>query len=219
MLNDLGGDVLHAIGKACRWRRYGAGQEIIGYHDTSTDVYFLTEGRVRVIIYSVEGKAVSFRDIAEGDLFGEFAAIDGRPRSASIEALTDCCVAILDARTFRDLLLAHSELAAALLRHVTAEVRRLTAALYEFGTLAVQNRIQAELVRLAQDRSSDGKQAVLAPAPIHRDIASRVITHREAVSREMSRLAKLGILRRNGNALHILDLPRLRRMVHEASGE
>ena len=56
------------------------------------------------------------------------------------------------------------------------------------------------------------------PAPRHADIASRVSTHREAVTREMNVLARAGIIRQERDALHILDLPRLAEMVHEVLG-
>jgi hypothetical protein len=59
---------------------------------------------------------------------------------------------------------------------------------------------------------------MVAPAPRHADIASRVSTHREAVTREMNVLARAGIIRQERDALHILDLPRLAQMVHEVLG-
>ena len=37
-------------------------------------------------MYSPQGRVVGLRDIGAGGTFGEFAAIDGAPRSAGIEA-------------------------------------------------------------------------------------------------------------------------------------
>ena len=61
---------------------------------------FLLDGQARVSVYSAQGKQVSFRDIRPGGIFGEMAAIDGAPRSASIEAISDCTVAVLPQAAF-----------------------------------------------------------------------------------------------------------------------
>ena len=61
--------------------------------DTSDEVYFLLTGGAHVAIRAVDGKAVTFRELAAGGMFGEYAAIDGRPRSATVEARTSCLVA------------------------------------------------------------------------------------------------------------------------------
>jgi DNA-binding MarR family transcriptional regulator len=100
-----------------------------------------------------------------------------------------------------------------------AEVRRLSERVLEFSTLAVQNRIHAELLRLAAEARQQQGQALLAPAPSLADIADRISTHREAVSRELSRLGSLGLLRRERGDLRITDVARLERLVREAKGE
>ena len=89
----------------------------------------------------------------------------------------------------------------------------------EFSTLAVQNRIHAELLRLAAEAHQQQGQALLSPAPSLSDIADRISTHREAVSRELSRLSSMGLLRREGGDLRITDVARLERLVGEAKGE
>jgi CRP/FNR family cyclic AMP-dependent transcriptional regulator len=97
-------EVLERIRGRCRWRRYEPGEPIVGYLDASDDVFFITEGEARVTIYSLAGKAVSFRDLGPGDAFGEYPAIDGGPRSASVEARTGCHVASMPAAAFKELL-------------------------------------------------------------------------------------------------------------------
>jgi predicted transcriptional regulator len=90
---------------------------------------------------------------------------------------------------------------------------------YEFSTLAVNNRIQAELLRLASLGQREGNSARLEPAPTHSEIASRISTHREAVSRELNRLSRIGIIERQHGALIVRDLGRLAAMLHEMTGE
>lgn len=210
---------LEQIASICKWREYDGGGQILSYHDPSTEVFFLAAGKVRVIIYSAEGKAVVFTDLRPGAMFGEIAAIDRGPRSASVEAIEPCTVASLTAVKFEDLLLRQPAVALATLRHMTEEVRRLSERVLEFSTLVVRNRIHAELLRLAADAGQKDGQALLSPAPSLSDIANRVSTHREAVSRELSRLGSIGLLRRDGGDLRVTDVTRLAKLVREAKGE
>jgi CRP-like cAMP-binding protein len=219
ILAGLSDAAVARVAQSCQWRRHEAGEQIVGYQDPSTDVYFLLAGKARAIMYSAEGKAVIFVDLQPGTIFGEIAAIDRRPRSASIEALEPCTIASLSASRFEELLLREPTVALATLRHVTADVRRLSERVFEFSTLAVQNRIHAELLRLAGEAARGHDTVLLSPAPSLSDIADRISTHREAVSREISRLTAIGLLRREGGTLRIADLERLAELVHEAKGE
>lgn len=203
----------------CKWRDYDVGEQIFSYQDISTEVFFLAAGKVRVIVYSAEGKAVLFTDLRPGSMFGELSAIDRAPRSAGVEAVERSTIASLTAGQFDSLLLGEPGVAVAALRHVTAEMRRLSERVLEFSTLVVQNRIQAELLRLAADARQENGQALLSPAPSLSDIANRISTHREAVSRELSRLSSIGLLRREGGDLRVPDLARLEKLVREARGE
>ena len=213
------GERLEHLAGTCKWQDYDAGEQILSYHDPSTEVFFLAAGKVRVIIYSAEGKAVVFTDLKPGAMFGEIAAIDRGARSAGVEAIEPSTIASLTASQFESLLLREPAVAVATLRHVTAEVRRLSERVLEFSTLAVQNRIHAELLRLAAEARQQQGQALLSPAPSLSDIADRISTHREAVSRELSRLGSIGLLRREGGDLRITDVARLERLVREAKGE
>jgi CRP-like cAMP-binding protein len=212
-------DALAAVHRRCSWRRYEPGEPIVGYLDASDDVFFVTSGEVCVTIYSLAGKAVSFRNLRTGDVFGEYAAIDGEPRSASVEARTSCLVASMPAKEFRKLLKTEPVVAQAVIKELVRNVRTLTKRVYEFSTLAVNNRIQAELLRLAGLGTREGKGARISPAPTHAEIASRVSTHREAVTRELNRLSRVGIIERRSGALVVHDLDRLAAMVNEMTGE
>jgi CRP/FNR family cyclic AMP-dependent transcriptional regulator len=219
ILAGLSEEALMRLGQSCTWRDYGVGEQILGYQDPSTDVLFLVVGKARVIIYSAEGKAVVFVDLAPATMFGEIAAIDRKPRSASVEALDACTIASLPAADFEKLLLREPSVALATLRHMTAEVRRLSERVFEFSTMVVQNRIHAELIRLAGEAGRSNGEAVLAPAPSLSDIADRISTHREAVSRELSRLVSIGLLRREKGSLKITDVEKLAWLVQGAKGE
>jgi CRP-like cAMP-binding protein len=212
-------EALARIEPQCSWRYYDSDTSIIAYQDASDDVFFIVEGEAHVTIYSLSGRAVSFRELDPGEMFGEYPAIDGGSRSASVEAKTSCLVASMSASEFRALLQSEPTVADALIRQLVATIRRLTTRVYEFSTLAVNNRIQAEILRLANLAPRDGDGAHIVPAPTHQEIASHISTHREAVTRELTRLSKIGIVERHANTLLIRDPDRLALLVHEATGE
>ena len=182
-------------------------------------MFFLLTGSARVTVRSVDGKAVNFRELSPGGMFGEYAAIDGRPRSANVEAKTSCLVVSMPADAFRELLDAEPTVAKTLLEHFVREIRELTTRVFEFSTLAVRYRIQAEVLRLAQLSTCQGKTARIVPAPTHAEIASRTSTHREAVTRELNRLAQMGILEQRNRELWIMDIDRLAALVQDAAGD
>lgn len=213
VLRGLTDAELAELSGACRWRGYDAGAMVLDQDSDSQDVFFIASGRVRVTIYAESGREVAFRDLGEGGSFGELSAIDGRPRSASVVALTRINVARLPRDRFWALVHGKPAFAENLLRNLAALVRSLTERVLDYSTLGVQNRIQAELVRMAREAGVNANRAVLSPIPRHADIASRVSTNREAVTRELSQLAAQGVIERQPNALVIGDLSRLADMV------
>ncbi len=213
--SDLAARDIEALGKQCRWRRYGAKQQIVGHQDDTTDVFFIVTGKVRAVIFSLSGKEVIFPDIEAGQSFGELAAIDGDPRAANVVALTDTLVASMPANMFWKVLRNHPEVSSSLLKRLTGLVRQTSERVFEFSTLAVKNRIHAELLRLARDHVHEDNSAVISPAPTHAEIASRISTHREAVTRELNALAHEGLIERRSGGLVITNISRLALMVEE----
>lgn len=219
IFRDLDSREIERLTQRVNWRNYKTGQQIIGHQDASTDVYFMVSGTVRVTLFSSAGKEVAFRDIHAGECFGEFAAIDGAPRSANVIALTDVMIGSVSAETFRAILEEYPAVSMAMLTTLTGMVRSLSERIFEFSTLAVKNRIHSELLRLARESERDGNAARISPAPTHADIASRISTHREAVTRELNDLTKSGLLKRDGRTLIISDVEELERLVHDVTGD
>ncbi|MFQ5545955.1 MAG: Crp/Fnr family transcriptional regulator [Acidiferrobacterales bacterium] len=219
VFRSLSTDDREALAGRCDSRRYAANQQIISYTDSSTDVYFIVSGQVRATIYSSSGKEVAFRDIEAGEMFGDLSAIDGEPRSANVVALTDSLVVSMSTQVFWDTLQRYPEVCAVVLKGLTKMVRGLCERVIEFSTLGVKNRIHAELLRLAHKHTQGENNAVISPAPTHADIASRVSTTREAVTREMSHLGQVGVLGRRSGALVVCDIAKLSQMVEEVRGQ
>ncbi|MCZ6509642.1 MAG: Crp/Fnr family transcriptional regulator [Alphaproteobacteria bacterium] len=215
LFGSLTASELEALAKQCRWRRYAPGQHIIGDRDETTDVFFIASGRVRATVYSPAGKEVSFRDLGAGASIGELSAVDGAPRSANVIALSESVLASVPAAVFQKILRDHPDVSARMMSYLVGLVRKLSDRVVEFSVLAVRNRIHAELLRLARERAGDGNTVVLSPPPTHADIASRIATHREAVTRELNVLAGDGLIERRRGSLVIRDVARLTRLVEE----
>jgi len=202
----------------CQGRRYAANKRILSHKDQDRDVYFIVSGKVRVTIYSLSGKEITFRDQSAGEMFGELGAIDGEPRSAHVMALEDSLVASMPRETFWEVLGGYPEVAEFTLKRLASLVRLLSERVFEFSTLAVRNRIHAELLRLARENLDGDNSATVAPSPTHADIASRISTHREAVTREYHTLASDGLIEQRRGELVINDVARLENMVREVTG-
>jgi len=95
-------------------------------------------------------------------------------------------------------------------------IRSLNERVVEFSTLGVRNRIHAELLRLAKSgRVVDGAGRI-SPPPTHAEIAARISSHREAVTRELKQLENQDLLERTRGAFVIKDIEELERMVEDA---
>lgn len=212
-------DILRdADDRAVRWilgiargRKVDRNQTLVTQNETTHDVFLITRGSVRVTVYSRYGKEISFRDMFGGQSFGELAAIDGNARSASVIALEPSQVATITAQEFLKLLEDHPEVARATMRKLVGFVRSLSQRVYEFS-MPVPNRIFAELLRAARLAMINDTTARIVPAPKHADLAARINTHREAVSRTMSDLQRRRIIQRGRGELLVLDVPTLTRL-------
>lgn len=207
LFNALRPDELAQVAPLVRSRNVRRGETVVGHQDESRDVYLVLTGEVQVTVYSQAGRPITFRELRAGDSFGELAAIDGAPRSANVTARSDVIVGQITAQNFLNVVTSHPSVALATMRKLTRLVRSLSDRVGE-QVLLGPVRICRELVRLCADRR-DGKGAVLRPSPRHADIASRINTHREAVSRVCSELARRGLLRKEPGAMVIPDVDAL----------
>ncbi|MGB0681436.1 MAG: Crp/Fnr family transcriptional regulator [Magnetovibrionaceae bacterium] len=220
---SLTDEAITALDRQCIWRRYDADQEIVGQGEPDTDVYFVIAGQARVVIPAVKKRETLFRDIHAGSFFGELAAIDGRERSASILAMTNATIARMPALVFKNLMHENPAVCDVILGFLVNQIRTLTDRVNEFSNLNVRHRIYAELLRMAspQSRKTAGNkaEAVISPPPYQHEIAARVATHREAVSREMKELEREGLLTKRRGALVLTDPSQLASRIEKALEE
>ena len=219
LFDGLSESALEDLSKRCRWHKYQPNEQVIDRFSDSRDLYLIVKGRVRVVNYSVTGREVTFDEREEGEYFGELAALDGEPRSANVIALNELNVACLSQEAFNRLLLEHPQVTLKILNGLAKIVRASNKRIMDLSTVGANNRVHAEILRLALPGVRTDNTATVSPFPIHGDIASRVSTTRETVNRVFSDLSRRGIVKRSKSNLVVLDLIRLRKMIEDVVGE
>jgi len=204
-----------AVASRLRLVRAPHARTLLASGAASQDVYCLTAGAARIVLHSQSGQEVSVRDLGTGEVFGELAALDGGPRSASVVANGPVEMAVMVRADFLLCMEASPAAALWLARRLAAEVRRLTERVFELSALNTAARLHCELLRLARGIAPG---TVLAPAPTHEELANRIGTHREAVTRELRRLAALGAIATAPRKLTFLDLTKLQAAASAPAG-
>lgn len=210
---------LGSLAQQCQWRSVAAGKRLFTRTATGCEVFFLVSGRVRITTYAFNGRQVTFGDAGEGEFFGDMSALDGQPRSADVLTLEPSVLAVLDQASFRQLLADEPVVADRVMVRLVGLVRHLSERVIELSTLGVQNRLHGELLRMARHAGVAGNRARLVPAPRHVELAGQISTNREQVTRELSSLARQGLIAKDGKALVVTDVARLEAMVAEVRGD
>ncbi len=216
VLKGLDTRTLREIADQCNWTRYKRDQYVIRRNGTDRDVYIVIAGLVRVAAEAGRGRRIILRDIPAGELFGEHSAIDGRARFADVLAVRESLIASMPPEAFRAILANHASVRERVLRRLSGSVRELAGRLIELGAQRVRSRVWVELLRLARLAGVQANACRIERAPTHSDIASRVGTSREEVTREFSRMVREGLLERAGRALVLRDISGLERLVADS---
>jgi CRP/FNR family transcriptional regulator, cyclic AMP receptor protein len=203
---SLTDDEVRALDRQCFWRRYEPKQQILHRGEGGTDVFFVIGGTVRALIPASGGREVILGDVSAGDFFGELAAIDGQPRSASIVAIARATVARMPVRVFSEAVHQHADCCDQMLAVMAARLRILDRRVNELSSLNIKHRVLAELLRLSRPDRTDRRRAIVSPPPFHAEIAGRVLARREAVTRELKLLEDSGQLERRRGAFILTDV-------------
>ena len=203
------------ISTLVKWKQYQQGTEIVPYKGDSDDVYFIATGQVRVTIFSFTGKEVSYQELGPGEMFGELSAIDQLPRTANVLALENSHIGVMSRNDYWGLLERYPSIAAVALKRLASMVRFLADRVYQYGALNVKDRVRMEVLRLARENMSSDDTATIHNFPTHREIANRVNTHREAVTRELNELSRMGLIEQNQRVLTVIAVSDLVELLAE----
>lgn len=219
LFRHMARDEIEALAPQIEHLHYGKGELIVQRLDESGGIHLLLKGALLANQYARSGREVGYRRISAGGYFGEISAIDGLPRSVNIVALEDVRVARLPQPLVENLFEQSPRFMRAILEDLANLTRALTDRLFELNAVSVACRVDIELLRMAASAEGDGREAVIHRCPTHAELAVLVGSQREPVTRELNRLAGLGIVSQTGRTLRILDLPALADEIERIGGE
>lgn len=190
-----------------RFLTFEAGETIISVDEPGDNVYFILSGAVKITNYSLKGKEIWHGTLGSGRTFGELAALTGETRSASIVALETTRLAVLTKTELDTLMRQDVEIAMWLLKDLAARLAQSTETVQSLLSRSVAERIRRELYRLALaggERNEAGEM-ILRPVPNLSELARRLNTDRELVSREVSACVKRHMLIKDRKQMVLLD--------------
>lgn len=193
------------LAKACAWRVYRRDETVVERDTDDRDVYFLVTGSVRIMNYSLSGRPVAYATLNAGEYFGEMAAIDNAPRSATVVADEKSDIASLSSHHFLELMEQHPPIGLAVMRKLAMIVRSCDERIMDLATLGAMQRVILDLCRMAKPDPITAGSWLIYPCPAQREIASRASTTRETVARVFSQLLESGQIRRKGRSVYLTD--------------
>ena len=212
-LDILDGEARQALVETADRRFVKAATTIISQDEQDDHVYLLLEGSVRVVLLSENGQEIWLDWFGAGTVFGEMAALTGKPRTSEIVAETDCVLAVLNGDNFFALMRERGEIGVALSKILANRIHNTTQRMFELSALSAPGRIYAELLRMSEPSVEDTTRRTIRRAPSMTELARRVNTTRETTSRTVNDLERRGLLRRSDDAFELVDPDLLNRML------
>jgi CRP-like cAMP-binding protein len=124
VLGELPGASIQRLVTCATRRRVRRGTTIFAKGDAGTQLVAVLSGRVKIAISSPEGREAVLNVVHEGEVFGEIALFDGRPRTAAAIAITDCELMSIDRCHFLPLVRQQPDIAIKLIEILCARLRR-----------------------------------------------------------------------------------------------
>ena len=205
---------LEAVLRLSSERRYRKGQTIFQKGDAGSSMMAVLSGRVRIGAISLEGKEITLNMVDAGEVFGEIALLDGKPRSADATAIEDTLLLVIERRTFLPFLEADQSLALRLLSVLCERLRQTSEALGDFVMFDLEARLGRTLVKLADDYGRPNGQGVRISIKLSQNDLSRLVaSSRESVNKQMRAWEEAGLVAKEGGLIVLPRLAELKRLV------
>jgi CRP-like cAMP-binding protein len=177
--------------------------------DPGSSLFAICRGTVKISVPSVDGHDAVFNVMGKGDIFGEIALLDGRPRTADAIAVTDCELFIIERRDFLPLLREEPDIALKLIEILCDRVRRTTEQAENLMFLHLPGRLAKALLRLSDGdrRACERKVAVT-----QKDLGYMIGMSRESTNRQLRIWEEQEWVRLERNAIFILQANALERI-------
>lgn len=170
---------------------------ILSYRgDPAGNVFLVISGRVKVILTNEEGREVILALLGPGGLFGITAAFDDGDQPAQAVTIDRSTIARFNAAAFVRWTEGSARARGALVRELTRQIRELSQKIGEHALMNTRDRLLSTLLEIAgeEGESEPGGTQVSFTRPTHKELANRIGTSREVVSRLLAELRESDLL-------------------------
>lgn len=196
--DDLPEDLLKQIAGQMHLREFQRGEMLFWEGDPCSGLHIIEQGSVRLFSLSPQGRQYTLRVLQEGETCNEVPAFDGGTNPVNVEALETSRVWVVDAQMLRELIQAHPQFALKVLSNFAGNLRNLVRKVSEMAFYQVTHRL-ARLI----DETEAGKRE--GPHWTQEQLAARLGTVREVVSRSLKELERSGAIRVEERRIHVTD--------------
>jgi small-conductance mechanosensitive channel/CRP-like cAMP-binding protein len=137
-LQILSDEQLRELAGGLETQVFAPGERICRQGEAGETFYIIKDGQVEVSMQNGQGGTTPIRTIGVGDFFGEMSLLTGDPRSATVTALQETEVLVMDKEDMRHLLAANGQLA----EHISQVLAQRQQQLYEHHALRAQSEAQ-----------------------------------------------------------------------------
>lgn len=183
-------------------RRVGRGANIFQKGDEGSSLMAVLMGRVRISSVSSEGKEITLNVINAGEVFGEIALLDAKPRSADATAVEDVLLMVVERRHFLPFLRRNEDLYLRLLAVLCDRLRQTSLALEEMALYDLPARLARMLIKLSHDYGRPVAGGTRIDFKMsQRDMSSLVASSRESVNKQLKLWRDDGLVEMDGGYL------------------
>ncbi|HET7019224.1 MAG TPA: Crp/Fnr family transcriptional regulator [Xanthobacteraceae bacterium] len=193
LFRDLPPGVIEHLGSYMKTRRVARGTSIFAKGDPGTGLMGVLAGAVKVSVASADGKDIVLNVFREGDIFGEIALLDGRPRTADATAMSDCELIVIERRDFVPFLSSQPDVMLKFIEILCSRLRRTSEQVQDITFLNLPTRLAKTLLQL-----TGGVQGSAAPSKAvitQREISQMIGMSRESTNKQLRAWAKRGWIR------------------------
>jgi CRP/FNR family cyclic AMP-dependent transcriptional regulator len=204
----LPAEVREALARQMILRTYTAGQVICLEGEIGEYVYLLEKGWVKAVRTAIDGREQAAMLMRDGETFGDEAVFGGAAYPVTVIALEKVSAWAIEGAALVDLARRYPVLALACLEHLSARVLYYVQLVEDLGLRSVQARIAHTLLHHAELK--DGFLTIpRRPWTTLDEMATRLGTVRDVLSRSLNALETEGILRLERSRIIILDPEKL----------
>lgn len=213
IFSDLDEDTLDKIEKVGTRKSYNKNEVILMEEEIGTALFVIIKGKVKVARSSNDGREVILTILSESDFFGEMAILDGQTRSATVTALEDTELFLLQRNDFINLLQTYPEVSITLLQELTKRLRVSDAKIKALSLKDAEGKVATVILQIADDvgKIKQGKVEI-EKMPLQQDLANMAGTSRETISRTLHSFAKKGLIELDGSKLRIMDYEKFKEL-------